>query len=228
MEESGSELDRVGQASPELDGAAPEEEARGETSAAPVNKRAAPPGSSRSKKRDRRSSAAHERGVHGPLDLGTDKLYFKIGEVADIVAAPAYVLRYWESEFKAIKPQKSRAQQRVYRRRDVETLLRIKHLLYTRKFTIAGARQQLREAGAELAMAPVAGAYLARQSFAAVRTAIDDLEREISTRHDAETGADPAAYLREMGGALALVSDTAGQRGGSQPMLRRQRAGKRG
>jgi DNA-binding transcriptional MerR regulator len=90
----------------------------------------------------------------GSVDLGSEKLYFKIGEVAQIVGVPAYVLRYWETEFKVIKPQKSRAQQRVYRRRDVETLLKIKHLLYAKKFTIAGARQQLRLGGDEVEMAP--------------------------------------------------------------------------
>jgi DNA-binding transcriptional MerR regulator len=77
-----------------------------------------------------------------------DKAYFRIGEVARILGVKPYVLRYWESEFKAIKPQKSRSQQRLYRRRDVELLLRIKRLLYEEKFTIAGARRKLREEGA--------------------------------------------------------------------------------
>ncbi len=77
-----------------------------------------------------------------------DKAYFRIGEVARILGVKPYVLRYWESEFKAIRPQKSRSQQRLYRRRDVELLLRIKHLLYEERFTIAGARRKLREEGA--------------------------------------------------------------------------------
>jgi DNA-binding transcriptional MerR regulator len=77
-----------------------------------------------------------------------DKAYFRIGEVARILGVKPYVLRYWESEFKAIRPQKSRSQQRLYRRRDVELLLRIKRLLYEEKFTIAGARRKLREEGA--------------------------------------------------------------------------------
>ncbi|MFY0541547.1 MerR family transcriptional regulator [Nannocystis pusilla] len=84
-----------------------------------------------------RARAKKVSATAGP-DLGSDKLYFKIGEVAQIVGVPAYVLRYWETEFKVIRPQKSRTQQRVYRRRDVETLLKIKHLLYAKKFTIAG------------------------------------------------------------------------------------------
>jgi DNA-binding transcriptional MerR regulator len=77
-----------------------------------------------------------------------DKAYFRIGEVARILGVKPYVLRYWESEFKAIKPQKSRSQQRLYRRRDVELLVRIKKLLYEERFTIAGARRRLREEGA--------------------------------------------------------------------------------
>jgi DNA-binding transcriptional MerR regulator len=77
-----------------------------------------------------------------------DKAYFRIGEVARILGVKPYVLRYWESEFKAIRPQKSRSQQRLYRRRDVELLVRIKKLLYEERFTIAGARRKLREEGA--------------------------------------------------------------------------------
>jgi DNA-binding transcriptional MerR regulator len=68
--------------------------------------------------------------------------------VARILGVKPYVLRYWESEFKAIRPQKSRSQQRLYRRRDVELLVRIKKLLYEERFTIAGARRKLREEGA--------------------------------------------------------------------------------
>ena len=73
-----------------------------------------------------------------------DKLYFRIGEVATLCHLPAYVLRFWESEFPQLKPVKSGTGQRMYRRRDVENVLRIKQLLYEQGFTIAGARQQLR------------------------------------------------------------------------------------
>src|SRR5579864_2484232 len=73
-----------------------------------------------------------------------DKLYFRIGEVARLCRLPAYVLRFWESEFAQLKPVKSSTGQRMYRRRDVENVLRIKQLLYEQGFTIAGARQQLR------------------------------------------------------------------------------------
>lgn len=70
-----------------------------------------------------------------------DKLYFRIGEVARLVDVPAYVLRFWESEFPNLKPHKGGTGQRLYRRRDVETALRIKSLLYSEGYTIPGARQ---------------------------------------------------------------------------------------
>ncbi len=73
-----------------------------------------------------------------------DKLYFRIGEVATLCRLPAYVLRFWESEFPQLRPVKSSTGQRMYRKRDVESVLRIKQLLYQQGFTISGARQQLR------------------------------------------------------------------------------------
>jgi len=73
-----------------------------------------------------------------------DKLYFRIGELARLCRLPAYVLRFWETEFPQLKPGKSSTGQRMYRRRDVETVVYIKKLLYEDGFTIAGARQFLR------------------------------------------------------------------------------------
>ena len=73
-----------------------------------------------------------------------EKLYFRIGEVSRLCRLPAYVLRFWETEFPQLKPVKSSTGQRMYRRKDVEAALRIKKLLYEEGFTIAGARQQLR------------------------------------------------------------------------------------
>jgi DNA-binding transcriptional MerR regulator len=73
-----------------------------------------------------------------------DKLYFRIGEVARLCRLPAYVLRFWETEFPLLKPVKSGTGQRMYRQRDVENVLRIKRLLYEQGYTIAGARQHLR------------------------------------------------------------------------------------
>ena len=72
-----------------------------------------------------------------------EKLFFKIGEVCELAGVQAHVLRYWESEFAMLAPQKNRAGQRVYRRRDVEIALRIKELLYEDQYTIAGAKKRL-------------------------------------------------------------------------------------
>jgi DNA-binding transcriptional MerR regulator len=90
------------------------------------------------------------------------KLYYRIGEVAEIVGVQPHVLRYWETEFRSIRPQKSTKGQRVYSRRDVEKLLRVKDLLRNQGFTIAGARKKLHDAADEVrlerapAPAPVA------------------------------------------------------------------------
>ncbi len=73
-----------------------------------------------------------------------EKLYFRVGEVSRIADVPAYVLRFWETEFSEIRPKRTASGQRLYRKRDVETILAIKKLLYERKFTIQGARQYLR------------------------------------------------------------------------------------
>jgi DNA-binding transcriptional MerR regulator len=71
------------------------------------------------------------------------KLYFRIGEVADLVGVEPHVLRYWEREFRTIRPTKSAKGQRVYSRRDVENLMRVRELLYKEGFTIAGAKKRL-------------------------------------------------------------------------------------
>jgi DNA-binding transcriptional MerR regulator len=76
-----------------------------------------------------------------------DKRYYRIGEVSRITEVKPYVLRYWESEFRWMAPQKSRSKQRLYRRRDIDIILLIKKLLYEQRFTIAGARRKLRELG---------------------------------------------------------------------------------
>jgi DNA-binding transcriptional MerR regulator len=71
-----------------------------------------------------------------------DKLYFKIGEVAKLVGVKPYVLRYWETEFSVVRPGKTRSSHRLYRRRDVETLLEIRRLLYGERYTIEGAKRR--------------------------------------------------------------------------------------
>src|SRR4029453_7321598 len=86
------------------------------------------------------------------------KLYYRIGEVSDIVGVEPHVLRYWETEFRSIRPQKSSKGQRVYSRRDVEKLLRVKDLLRNQGFTIAGARKRLSDAPEAPPLAAVATA----------------------------------------------------------------------
>ena len=86
----------------------------------------------------RRPISRHEDDVEVP-----DKLYFKIGEVAELTGVQPYILRYWETEFGTLRPAKSRSGQRLYRRNDVLAVLRIKELLYRQRFTIAGARRRL-------------------------------------------------------------------------------------
>jgi DNA-binding transcriptional MerR regulator len=83
-----------------------------------------------------------------------EKPYFKIGEAARICGVEPYVLRYWETEFRSLRPQKTNSKQRLYRRRDVEHLLRIRQLLYDERYTIEGARTRLRELGPDEAPAP--------------------------------------------------------------------------
>jgi DNA-binding transcriptional MerR regulator len=74
-----------------------------------------------------------------------NKLYFKIGEVSELTGIKPYVLRYWETEFNIVKPSKTRSNQRLYKRKEVELILDIKRLLYDEKFTIAGAKKVLME-----------------------------------------------------------------------------------
>jgi len=78
-----------------------------------------------------------------------DKIYFKIGEVSQIVGVEPYVLRYWETEFELLKPSKAPSRHRLYKKKDVELLLDIKRLLYSEGFTIEGARKKLKESKRE-------------------------------------------------------------------------------
>ena len=76
--------------------------------------------------------------------LPPDKLYYRIGEVARIAGVKTHVIRFWESEFKDIKPVKTKSNHRLYRKKDLETILKIKELLYLKRFTIEGAKKALR------------------------------------------------------------------------------------
>lgn len=107
--------------------------------------------------------------------LSPVKLYYRIGEVANIVGVEPHVLRYWETEFRTIRPEKSRRGQRVYSRKDVERLLRVKELLYGQGYTIAGARRQLREPGA-----PLPG-QLEREQNKTLRDELGSLREEIAS-----------------------------------------------
>lgn len=102
---------------------------------------------SRSQRKTQNANAAAER---EPDTQG--KRYYRIGEVSRITDVKPYVLRYWESEFRWMTPQKSRSKQRLYRRRDIDMILLIKKMLYEQRFTIAGARKKLREFGADRAL----------------------------------------------------------------------------
>jgi DNA-binding transcriptional MerR regulator len=86
------------------------------------------------------------------------KLYYRIGEVSKITGVKPYVLRYWESEFRWMAPQKSRSKQRLYRRKDIEMILLIQQLLHGQRYTIAGARKRLRELGVGKALEEAAEA----------------------------------------------------------------------
>lgn len=103
------------------------------------------------------------------------KLFYRIGEVAEIVGVEPHVLRYWESEFRSIRPQKSNKGRRVYSRRDVEKLLEVKELLYHQGFTIAGARKRLRDRGLE----PRAPEDPALVAVADLRQALVDVRQEV-------------------------------------------------
>src|ERR1019366_1380562 len=112
-----------------------------------------------------------------------DKLYFRIGEVATLCRLPAYVLRFWESEFPQLKPVKSSTGQRMYRRRDVENVLRIKQLLYEQGFTIVGARQQLRsEAKTDKGQAAIPFPAQSAAEIQHIRQGLREILSMLSTR----------------------------------------------
>jgi DNA-binding transcriptional MerR regulator len=107
------------------------------------------------------------------------KLYYRIGEVSEIVGVEPHVLRYWETEFRSIRPQKSRKGQRIYSRRDVDKLLKVKDLLYSHGFTIAGARKRLREGGAEPETQAAAPVPPVQRPGAQLRAALGEIRRDI-------------------------------------------------
>src|SRR3954467_16004673 len=108
-----------------------------------------------------------------------DKLFFRIGEVSDLVGVKEYVLRYWESEFPGLSPRKSSSGQRMFRRKDGELLLRIKNLLYGQKFTIEGARKPLQEKGNPVAP-PVQPNRFAPSPLAEIRKQLSEILQLLS------------------------------------------------
>jgi DNA-binding transcriptional MerR regulator len=108
------------------------------------------------------------------------KLYFRIGEVAELVGVEPHVLRYWEREFRTIRPTKSAKGQRVYSRRDVENLMRVRELLYREGFTIAGAKKKLvRGDDEDGEVTAAAGAARARQELVAMRGEVEAFLEEL-------------------------------------------------
>ncbi len=105
-----------------------------------------------------------------------DKLFFRIGEVAELVGVESHVLRYWETEFK-IRPQRSSAGQRLYRRQEVQRFLRVRQLLHEEGYTIAGARKALAEAMGEAPPKPTVGVEMdaLRDALRRVRKLRDDI-----------------------------------------------------
>src|SRR5438132_8721314 len=113
-----------------------------------------------------------------------EKLYFRIGEVARLCHLTAYVLRFWETEFPQLKPVKSSTGQRMYRRKDVDAVLRIKKLLYEEGFTIAGARQQLRsESKAEKNQAPLPFPVQSSADLKRIRHGLQEILGMLVARH---------------------------------------------
>ena len=112
-----------------------------------------------------------------------DKLYFKIGEVAKLVGVKPYVLRYWETEFPMIRPGKTGTKHRLYRRRDVETLLEIKRLLHQERYTIEGAKKWLKSSGRKASaekrdqMTLPLGERTYRQALARVKKELEQLQK---------------------------------------------------
>ena len=138
-----------------------------------------------------------------------EKLFFKIGEVCELAGVQAHVLRYWETEFPMLAPQKNRAGQRTYRRRDVEMALRIKELLYDEQYTIAGAKKKLatesrgpnRETAAPAPAKPPARRLQPPPSLAARIPAL------VNTPVAAVISDEQRGVLRELGRGLQEILD---------------------
>ena len=116
--------------------------------------------------------------MSAPVEI-PDKLFFKIGEVSRLTDVKAHVLRYWESEFPMLTPPKNRAAQRVYRKKDIETVFLIKKLLYDENYTISGARKKMRELRSEGKSRGQMDLFSGGVDRKKVQAAIDELERAL-------------------------------------------------
>lgn len=119
--------------------------------------------------------------------------FFSIGEVCDLTGLKPHVLRYWESQFRFLNPAKNRSGNRVYQRREIELIMLVKHLLYTEKYTIEGARQKVDEHRRKGELRPAARTALDVQTIAAVEAELRDVLAVLA-------GEEPAA---QDGGAVA-------------------------
>lgn len=155
-----------------------------------------------------------------PSNALPDKLFFKIGEVAQIVGVATHVLRYWESEFHALRPLKTRGSHRVYRRRDVELAVTLKRLLHEEGLTIAGAKRRLRESGQYRVAAPSAPRELRddeqRRELVAMREELAGLLSALDSalRDDAEAAAaaDPVKEEASANGAAGNADENGSPR----------------
>jgi len=139
-----------------------------------------------------------------PADLSglkDGKLYYRIGEVSQITGVKPYVLRYWESEFRLMAPQKSRSKQRLYRRKDIEMILLIRKLLYEERYTIAGARQRLRELGA----AKTSAVAKAKQRESTPASPVGGAAEGVEVANGAAFAADYRRQLREIKNELVAI-----------------------
>jgi DNA-binding transcriptional MerR regulator len=129
--------------------------------------------------------------AQGGVDMADipQKLFFRIGEVCDLIQVQPHVLRYWETEFPTLTPQKNRAGQRVYRRKDVEMVMRIRDLLYVEKFTIAGARKRLLEE-AKKGIAPKVKTVAREKPLTPEKTVAQEFEQEFASDLELDALAD--------------------------------------
>ena len=151
-----------------------------------------------------------------------NKLFYKIGEVCELTDTQPYVLRFWESEFPQLAPRKNRSGQRVYQRKDIDTVLRIKRLLYDEEYTIAGARKKLDDEHPEPAPEPAPATRAARAAAAPAassRPAQKSREPEhdhpvdmLAARIEKAPASRPAAATAEAAPARTLVTDEAQER----------------